>query len=769
MEANGELWGRLGGSDLNAAMAQRRTIELRVIIEGCSNPDENRIVECAEPVGHNHALWAAENELFACSTCDSGIEGLSKVHVYECPPLLSPAFFHSSQSVNLMSSSKPENVSQPDSPSLSPINVSHYATPGISPPSARVNPRIVLQESPPVHLWDLWKYGLVVTKKACEMSVDVLSHCAFGARRKSWGIEMTVITSFMRGAARNTHLVNIHVIRTLMSLAGFVPLPADALITPVTFRVKRRGLRGILAEYDAAETGTRELSGEWVVGSRRMWHRMQSEWKKRKSDKAGPSKHLERIILYIHGGAYYVSSAATQRLISIPLSKYTDARVFALDYRLAPETTFPGPLHDVATGYFRLIEELHVPPENIVVAGDSAGGGLCLALLMYLRDNNYPLPAAAILMSPWVDLTMSCESWDSNADFDVVPMPHPSDPLNPVHLYLGERTEEYLTHPYASPLFGDFKGLPPLLIQSGDAEVLRDEITLLAHKASLAGVHVQHELYEDAVHIFQIYPFLESARRSFISMREFVKDVFHDHAPRALDSTAEQGLEKELENDGVMLVRGDGLEVASGLDDARKEISTCHGPSSSENTSSDGDDTDETQPSLQRERSSWVRSPIISPLWPQRDVPAYHSPSSSDEENDSDAPLTIRRVTSTVQLSDRSKVRRRSETLPSQPLAPRIPTSTTSSSSSTPRPKPVNRTQSFSRAFGGSPLNLSGLTMTSERTAPPSPSLRRAASRTASHPDLFSLVDDWTQSGPANVTRHYQHARAASSRASLHR
>jgi len=96
---------------------------------------------------------------------------------------------------------------------------------------------------------------------------------------------------------------------------------------------------------------------------------------------------------------------------------------------------------------------------------------------------------------------MSCESWDLNAAYDVVPFPTADNHMNPIALYLGEHTERYLTHPYASPLFGDFKGLPPLLIQAGDAEVLRDEITLLAHKATLAGVQVMHELYEDAVSI----------------------------------------------------------------------------------------------------------------------------------------------------------------------------------------------------------------------------------------------------------------------------
>lgn len=236
-------------------------------------------------------------------------------------------------------------------------------------------------------------------------------------------------------------------------------------------------------------------------------------------------------------GAYYLFSPATHRSITIPLSKFTDARIFgmlstparlfrysnhpqptAVAYRLAPETRFPGSLHDAVSTYFRMLDDLHIPPSNILVAGDSAGGGLCLALLMYLRDNNYPLPAGAILLSPWVggftfsscswslclltgvvDLTRSCDSWDSNASFDIVPIPSNGDHLDPVACYLGSNMERYLTHPYASPLFGDFTGLPPMLIQAGESEVLRDEVTLLAHKATLAGVQVMHELYEDAV------------------------------------------------------------------------------------------------------------------------------------------------------------------------------------------------------------------------------------------------------------------------------
>lgn len=101
-------------------------------------------------------------------------------------------------------------------------------------------------------------------------------------------------------------------------------------------------------------------------------------------------------------GGYVFGSPASQRQLSVPIALHTDSRVFSLDYRLAPESTFPGPLHDAVSGYLRLVEDLHIPPENIIVSGDSAGGGLSLALMLYLRDNEYPMPAGAILMSPWV-------------------------------------------------------------------------------------------------------------------------------------------------------------------------------------------------------------------------------------------------------------------------------------------------------------------------------------------------------------------------------
>ena len=367
----------------------------------------------------------------------------------------------------------------------------------------------------------------------------------------------------MRNVADHTNLADIILVRRLVSLHFLVPLPADAVVTPITFVVPKlsseRVSKGFLRDLDAAETGTRELSGEWVVGTD-VWKRLKAERRARRrasrhstaplptpsslDSRATPSpRHnsdagsltgkgsagndRERVIYYIHGGAYYVGNAATHRLVTIGVSKACNARVFAITYRLAPEHTFPLPLHDVLQGYLRLLAPpLSIPPENIILAGDSAGGGLCLALCMLLRDEGYQMPAGIILMSPWVDLTMSCGSWDENLDSDVVPRPEADDHLNPVGCYLGPKgIAAFLTHPYASPLFGDLSDLPPMLIQSGDSEVLRDEITLLAHKASMSGVHVTHELYEDMVHVFQMFTFLPATKAAISSVGRWVRNT----------------------------------------------------------------------------------------------------------------------------------------------------------------------------------------------------------------------------------------------------
>ncbi|TCD68296.1 hypothetical protein EIP91_011155 [Steccherinum ochraceum] len=640
----------------------------------------------------------------------------------------------------------------------------HFESPGLNlPPSNRIgDPKLKQREIQPLRLWDLWKWGAFAAVKATHVLGAVVSHNVYGPPKKSWGIEMSILSSIMRDTSRHSHLTDVTTLRLLMSIGGLVPVPSDAMVTPVTFRVRKRHLRGILADFDAAEDGSRELSGEWIVG-KRTWQRLQHEWKSSKKAKLKAcgakqhsSKRKERVVLYLHGGAYYLFSPATHRLITIPLSKALDARLFAVDYRLAPETRFPGPLHDAVSTYFRMIDDLHIAPENIIVAGDSAGGGLALGLMMYLRDNDYPLPGGGILLSPWVDLTMSCDSWESNAQYDIVPMPSPGDHMNPVACYLGEHMEKYLTHPYASPLFGDFTGLPPLLIQSGDAEVLRDEVTLLAHKATLAGVEIRHELYEDMVHVFQSFPFLEAANLAFISARHFVRDYLcrgdRARTHRSLEGKAEAELEQEIDNDKARVVQGDGTETGAGReemgeadtsDDSDATLPLASESNADTDVESDGSTTPEDEP-------SWF-SPVS---WP-----------SSLPSDDSSA-VTKSPKSSHKCLSTKSSPRRHSNAAlyPDTPISPSSPSSIKRRTSyqnlshhgSSHTSYFTSKDPSTANAAGPPPtfLNRSGylastMAMSSTDCPAPRPSIRRSHS---SHPDITTLCQHWAEAGPANQT-----------------
>jgi hypothetical protein len=339
---------------------------------------------------------------------------------------------------------------------------------------------------------------------------------------------------------------------------------------------------------------------------------------------------------------------------------------------------------------------------------------------------------------------MSCESWESNASYDVIPMLAPDDHMNPVALYLGDNMEQYITHPYASPLFGDFRGLPPLLIQAGDAEVLRDEITLLAHKATLAGVQVRHELYEDAVsrtndiyssshsifslqiHIFHLYPFLEASTRAFVSMREFVWNFLpqtQSGGPRTLDVKAEKVLENEIECESTRMVRGDGVETTSGLRGLRKTLSV---PSFGDLSSSDTDD-DTSKRGDGRLFSSWRRR-----NWSIAPFQDSDSSSSSDSEEET-SPVTHNR--------------RRSGTLPSSMSGfNKIRSSTSIHIPDIPPSRPLHkRTSSFVATSSHRPSFVHSI--------PPSPSIRR--SRANSYADLQQLVQDWSSTGPANETIMY--------------
>lgn len=228
-----------------------------------------------------------------------------------------------------------------------------------------------------------------------------------------------------------------------------------------------------------------------------------------------------RTLLYLHGGGYCFCSPKSHRTVVFGLATASGTRTFSLDYRLAPEHPFPAALDDALAAYRRLLAD-GVPPDSLVVAGDSAGGGLALALLVALRDAGDPLPAAGLLFSPWTDLAATGGTLTSNDGAD--PMFCGASIACVAQLYLGGTNP---TNPYVSPLYAEFAGLPPLLIQASSTEVLLDDARRVAHRASVAGVKVQLEVWPKVPHAWQIFwPFLPEARRALKHAAAFA----HEHA-----------------------------------------------------------------------------------------------------------------------------------------------------------------------------------------------------------------------------------------------
>jgi acetyl esterase/lipase len=225
-----------------------------------------------------------------------------------------------------------------------------------------------------------------------------------------------------------------------------------------------------------------------------------------------------RCILYFHGGAYICMSARTHRAVTSRLAAWSNAALFALDYRLAPEHPFPAAFDDARAAY-RAVIESGIAASHIVLAGDSAGGGLALALLIALRDENMPLPAAAVLFSPCTDLAATGQSIVDNSAADAMF-------FGP---WIAAVTRHYLggtpaTNPLASPVYGDLSGLPPLLIQVGDSEVLLDDSRRVHEKARRSGVASRLQLWRGVPHGWQIFaPILPEARAALRDAGSFIR------------------------------------------------------------------------------------------------------------------------------------------------------------------------------------------------------------------------------------------------------
>ncbi len=230
-----------------------------------------------------------------------------------------------------------------------------------------------------------------------------------------------------------------------------------------------------------------------------------------------PGASAERVMLYLHGGAYIVGSVNTHRTLAVDLSRVTGARILVVEYRLAPEHTFPAAVDDVLIAYRWLLSQ-GVSPKRLVVAGDSSGGGLAIALLVAVRDAGEPMPAAAVCLSPFVDLAATGASMKTKVKADVMLRADLFEPV--IRAYLGEADP---CTPLASPLYADLHTLPPLLIQVGTDELLLDDATRIAARARVAGVEVKLEVWDGMFHTWQawgnIFP---EASRARAHIGEFV-------------------------------------------------------------------------------------------------------------------------------------------------------------------------------------------------------------------------------------------------------
>ncbi|MBI2441768.1 MAG: alpha/beta hydrolase [Lentisphaerae bacterium] len=213
-------------------------------------------------------------------------------------------------------------------------------------------------------------------------------------------------------------------------------------------------------------------------------------------------------LLYLHGGGYVSGSGASYLPLAAHISAAAQCAVLLPDYSLAPEHRFPAALEDCIRAHEWMIASGPDGPATAkatFIAGDSAGGGLTLATLLALRDRSRPLPKAGIPLSAFADLTLASESLQSESENDHIMSPRCLPKF--VDLYLGEMDPH---NPLASPVFGDYTGIPPLLIQVGEYEIIRDDSVRVADKARSDGVEVKLEVWPGMVHVFQVRELPES-------------------------------------------------------------------------------------------------------------------------------------------------------------------------------------------------------------------------------------------------------------------
>jgi acetyl esterase/lipase len=250
--------------------------------------------------------------------------------------------------------------------------------------------------------------------------------------------------------------------------------------------------------FEATPATVGGIAGEWVRG-----------------------KHVRRndaAVLYLHGGGYTIGSPKSHRHLVGQLSIDSGLPIFSADYRLAPEHPFPAAIDDGVAAYKGLLDG-GIAPGHLAIAGDSAGGGLTMATLLAARDKGLPMPACAVPISPWVDLSQGGESFRARAARDPIVTKDGIDVMAAAYLNGADAK-----NPLASPVFADLKGLPPLLIQVGSEEALHSDAVTLAQRAEAAGVEVSFESWGGMIHVWHAFhPILSEGRDAVARIGAYLK------------------------------------------------------------------------------------------------------------------------------------------------------------------------------------------------------------------------------------------------------
>lgn len=289
-------------------------------------------------------------------------------------------------------------------------------------------------------------------------------------------------------------------------------------------RIARRVSSAWFQRVDAKTADVKAIRRRWHAWSNVLWAApgvsiergridgLEAEWLRPKHAPDG------KLLVYLHGGGYVMGSCATHRQMVSYIAKAAGVRTLLPEYRLAPEHRFPAAIDDCVAAYRALLAQGY-SGDDIVIGGDSAGGGLTMATLMSLRDAGDPLPRAALLLSPWLDVSGNGESMTTHADKDPWFKPEHMDVLRTYYC-----DEEQKLDPLASPVYGDFSGLPPIYIQVGEDEILLSDSTRAAQRIEAVGGTVELEIWPSLWHVFQVFVHqVPEARQAVGKLGDYVR------------------------------------------------------------------------------------------------------------------------------------------------------------------------------------------------------------------------------------------------------